>query len=543
MFFSHCRLEETTSVYTVQDVLTYAVDADIDINCDHEFDEDFDNIISAIDFKDNQIELPEELNLDIILEKLKSDEVLTPFQCNVNSILNNLDKTKYKFFCKREYKRIESLVDKMKFEGPVKCKYIGQFYTSIHEHHNSAEFLMSCMLLFENESFTAEHKHICFDISVELRKFILSKRSEVYPSSARDLSGRSVTNASRARIRYIGGYCIAKIRLKLMNKKKALRYSKTVEGQQSYDDAVYATRIVNKLKEDEQFIIGNSIEPESLLDITRKQNVNRGLTNISDELFNFFIKLSEVCLNLMSNENFNKYGSKYFESCKQEITENSELFECFSSVVSKYSVGKNVELSDSQENVDKDNVTNTIFKKIVKIFLLIIFGQFRKDLLEIYQIGKKMAHRKQIQVSNSSGKKLSKKNKLNEGDNSTGQNEEVEVKRKRRYNRKKVATSSSSQNAKSPEKMTSENYPASDTVQSAHQTDSPTASTSQVQGESDEDSDVECKKCGTTDKETEWIQCDNCSAWFHRSCAGLRHHMKWKKFQKKGSVFNCNECL
>ena len=92
----------------------------------------------------------------------------------------------------------------------MKCQELGEFYTAMHKYHTGTEFLLTCMMLFENESFKAVHKHICFNVSVELRKFILSKRAEVYSSTSMRLTERSVTNASRARIRYIGGYCMQK---------------------------------------------------------------------------------------------------------------------------------------------------------------------------------------------------------------------------------------------------------------------------------------------------------------------------------------------
>lgn len=162
-------------------------------------------------------------------------------------------------------------------------------------------------------------------------------------------------------------------------------------------------RLYNCLREDEQFVIRNSAEPESLLDVTRKQYVNRGLTNISDEMFSFFIKLSDQCLNLLSDENFHRFGDKLFEFCKQTTAENSELFEAFSKILDTHSVDNN-ELSEKQVCVDTQAVARIIYKKIIKIYLLVLIGQFRKDILDAFKVTKKMAHRKQIQVSKSSAK-------------------------------------------------------------------------------------------------------------------------------------------
>ena len=127
--------------------------------------------------------LPVELNTDIIKGKLRVKNGLTPFQHNTNCILEELDRSKFKTFCQREYKQITSIIEKIKFEGPVKCQNLGEFYTAMHKYHTVSKLLLSFKMLFENESFKAEHKRICFNASVELRKFILSKRAEVYSST------------------------------------------------------------------------------------------------------------------------------------------------------------------------------------------------------------------------------------------------------------------------------------------------------------------------------------------------------------------------
>ena len=85
-----------------------------------------------------------------------------------------MDKSKFKIFYQREYQQITSLTDKIKFEGPILCQVLGEVYSVMHKYHTGTEFLLSCMILFENESFTTEHLHISFNMSVELRKFMLS---------------------------------------------------------------------------------------------------------------------------------------------------------------------------------------------------------------------------------------------------------------------------------------------------------------------------------------------------------------------------------
>ena len=191
---------------------------------------------------------------------------------------------------------------------------------------------------------------------------------------------------------------------------RSARYATAVENQESYEEAVYITQLWNSLREDEQFIFQNSAEPESLLDVTRKQYVNRGLTNISDEMFSFFINLSDQCLKLLSDETFHKYGDKMFKFCKQKIIENTKLFETFSTVLETHSIDKQNEFSEKQVCVNRQAIVRKLYQKIIKAYLLVLFGQFRKDILDVFKVTKKMAHRKQIQVSKSSAKTAKKKN-------------------------------------------------------------------------------------------------------------------------------------
>jgi hypothetical protein len=47
--------------------------------------------------------------------------------------------------------------------------------------------------------------------------------------------------------------------------------------------------------------------PETLLETAQRQNVSRGLTNITDELYKFFIDLCENCLVSLVDKNINSF--------------------------------------------------------------------------------------------------------------------------------------------------------------------------------------------------------------------------------------------
>lgn len=61
--------------------------------------------------------------------------------------------------------------------------------------------------------------HIAYNLTVSIRKFILSEIENSYKISSTTVSNkrvqRNVTEESYGKIRYVGGYCVAKVRQKL----------------------------------------------------------------------------------------------------------------------------------------------------------------------------------------------------------------------------------------------------------------------------------------------------------------------------------------
>ena len=170
-------------------------------------------------------------------------------------------------------------------------------------------------------------------------------------------------------------------------------YKLDAVGRASYKESVVAVEMLESLKVEEQHIMSTTTAPESLLDVSRKQQVNRSLINIDDELFHFFLNLTDMCLSLLIDDNVNKHGEQLFNHVRVEILANKDLFGQFCATI--------VESDFNVDNADeiKNELLNTIYQKIIKIFLTVMVNQFRKDLLETLNVQKKMAHRKQVRVS------------------------------------------------------------------------------------------------------------------------------------------------
>lgn len=93
-------------------------DTEIDIDTEDMSDAEMDNIISTISetfvMEEEDIQLPEELNLIEELQNLYIKEPTLKFQCNVNNLLDYLLKNKYlvEIFCSCQWKQICLFYDK-----------------------------------------------------------------------------------------------------------------------------------------------------------------------------------------------------------------------------------------------------------------------------------------------------------------------------------------------------------------------------------------------------------------------------------------------
>lgn len=552
-YFSVASRGDHVSRVSVEEMLT--IDADLDINESEQFDAEFDDLIRSIDEMQNEsVDLPSDLDINAIVENIRCEHVVTPMQYNVNKILGEIDQTKLKQFVNNEYSKLSSFVESYKLDsshvGPVSAQSQTEFYTKVHTYQTTAEFRMNCLTFFESTSFTEEHLHICFNISNEVRKFILKKKAELFSFSNTENTTRTVTNAAHARVRYVGGYVVAKVHKKCIDKKTSNMYKTDGASQDIYEEAVVCGHIMDSLKVEEQYISANTSNPDSLLDVRRRQRQNRSLTNISDALFLFFCFLTEICLKLLVNENFNKHGQHMFEHIRNEIMSNQQLGEKFSNVAKESSV-KTFDIFGNplSEDILSKHI-DIIYKKVIKLYLMVMLNQFRKDILEQFQVTKKMSHRKQILVSSKDVGKAPKAKKMKKSGVSQSDTQ-TPTDKTRKANKSTLEEPSSVSIAESVSEPSQDRDPVAgpSSVSDYDPEHNPGGQYFDTRGDSESEAEsVLCLTCNKDKKyvkgalEDDWIQCDSCEGWTHRSCAGLKHHMKWKKAQAKGSTYLCKQC-
>lgn len=167
---------------------------------------------------------------------------------------------------------------------------------------------------------------------------------------------------------------------------------------------------------------------------------------------------------------------------------------------------------------------------------MVLLSQFRKDIKSSFRVEKTMAHRKQIKVSkqseteNTNTRKASSKKTTSKCKRSQTKQSEIVL--------EELGPSHEPQPGPSHEPQPGLSHEPQPGPSHAPQPGS--SHDQQLHADEDDTSDL-CQKC-FREKEAEWIQCDACNSWFHRTCAGLKTARLWKKYMKENVSWFCYAC-
>ena len=124
-------------------------------------------------------------------------------------------------------------------------------------------------------------------------------------------------------------------------------------------------------------------DQSSVSEIKRRQNINCGLTVISDPAFNFFLELDRT-KQLETVDNLNEHGADFVIFMKDKLQNDEALHELWSNLFSI-----------------RNDVTQMMYAEVVQKFLNMSNAQFQREFKHSLRTEKKEAHRKQIKISKS----------------------------------------------------------------------------------------------------------------------------------------------
>jgi len=195
------------------------------------------------------------LNFELKLNETKYAKEVTEFQRKYNAVVDSINgdttiQNKLSFFVKKTCQKVETikeciLVDKKKC---VPEKKLSQFYSECHQYSISLHFKLNCVELFESE-FCDVHQTVCYKNFEQIRKIYIQEQANTFQTENPKLQKRTITDPSKARIRYVAGYCVAKVKNHFFKQKTTNAYKD--DGFNSYESAKYSLSVIRQLTEDE----------------------------------------------------------------------------------------------------------------------------------------------------------------------------------------------------------------------------------------------------------------------------------------------------
>ena len=149
---------------------------------------------------------------------------------------------------------------------------------------------------------------------------VLDKEAEAYKQESLENSKREKSTTfpesagGRGKIRYLGGWCVRSI--KKVKKRNRLKNLYKPSKKQETANLREQLELLQQLEATEHNLLESSIDKDSLTETIRRQNVRKGLTNICDSCFNFFLLLDKKIRILETSANLDLYGSNFMISPK-----------------------------------------------------------------------------------------------------------------------------------------------------------------------------------------------------------------------------------
>ena len=96
-----------------------------------------------------------------------------------------------------------------------------------------------------------------------------------------------------------------------------------------FDEASIILDILDSMSMNEHVLESQTKYAHTLQETSSRQLFSRGLTNISDSLFEFFMELCNLCLELLIDSNLHVHGKNLYQFCITTIETDAPRFEKF----------------------------------------------------------------------------------------------------------------------------------------------------------------------------------------------------------------------
>ena len=265
------------------------------------------------------------LHVDSLLQDLQKDIPETDAQRKEKKVVK---------FLQQHNKEVEkfltvvhvNLSQKMQSENTLTNKDINTFYSNFHQFMSSVTYKKLVRDLFQADPDAAQY-NVSYQLCVSVRKNIVSENAETTKQAAREASkGKekkfSQSDSGKGKVRYIGGWVISSVKKSKRAAKKRIMYKR--KRVKDVEELILQKDLLEHLTASELILTESSDYKETLHEITRRQNLRRGLTHISDECVTFFMELDTEIRKIETSENLHLYG-KDFPSFQHSSVSTNEI--------------------------------------------------------------------------------------------------------------------------------------------------------------------------------------------------------------------------
>lgn len=212
--------------------------------------------------------------------------------------------------------------------GKYQPKQFTEFYSAFQQYLSSETYLK---LTAKYSVIPCGHR-LMTAVMFVIQKKIMKRKSDtvnlqpvnqnIFPSIETPDS-----DAGRGKVRYVGGYCVAKCRHRLCSTMRNNLFKPGMESEvQKLNEQI---NLLDNVVTSAAEISETSNFPETLKETYRKQNIREGLTNISDGAFQFFEKLEKHAAQVMTFENLQTEKKFLFRTVLKTIMDDTALLESF----------------------------------------------------------------------------------------------------------------------------------------------------------------------------------------------------------------------
>ncbi|KAJ8318222.1 hypothetical protein KUTeg_003313, partial [Tegillarca granosa] len=265
-------------------------------------------------------------------------------------------------------------------------------YVDLNKFLSSVEYNNACKKLFQVHGLSKQQNKLCTKLMFWLMdKQIDMKAQQIVAAQKEALDTKDTpdiqhSSAGQAKIRYIAGVCINKISSRLKNSviRKIGKTSKKSKIARMLDYKKQKLLQNFRIKEDEAPGPGET----SMAEIQNKQGPTRGLTIVSDDVFQFFIKLNSFLQKKSTLEYFHLYGENIFQHCRNIIDSNDELIQDWISL-----------FGGVEDNIEDEiflTLIMELFKDVTEHFVRVAFVDALKLFKQTVPRKKKQALRSKL---------------------------------------------------------------------------------------------------------------------------------------------------